>query len=230
MNETPAPVTAQPVEPHKTLIVILTLVATVIAAIIATLQADANIRANQANRDSQYYAILASGELHRSSLQGLYDMNTAAKVAKETQTALIMQFTSFQNEQSGETSGSTLNELEAMAAQARADRLKIFSILFTDPRYAPTTADGLPNAERYIADLNARAKELVQLQNIAADNYQHWNRKADSYVSVLAVLALTFFLLGLAQAITGKMRLLFSIFGSVMLFGATLWATIILFA
>lgn len=228
MNETPTPANAQTVAPYKTLIVVLTLVATVIAAVIATLQADANIRANQANRDSQYYAILASGELQRSSLQGLYDMNTAAKVVKETQTSLIMQFTAFQNEQDGEALGTELNKLEALAAQARADKLTVFSLLFSDPRYAPTTADGLPNAEKYIEDLNARAKELVQLQNTASDEYHKWSSKADSYVNVLTVMALAFLLFGLAQALTGKIRLVFVIFGSVILLGTTIWATLIL--
>ena len=61
MNETPTPA-PEPTERYKTLIVVLTLITTVITAVVATLQADANIRANTANRDSQYYAILVSAE------------------------------------------------------------------------------------------------------------------------------------------------------------------------
>ena len=50
-------------ERYKNLIVLLTVFTTVLAAVLAALQADANIREGVANRNSQYLAILASGEL-----------------------------------------------------------------------------------------------------------------------------------------------------------------------
>jgi hypothetical protein len=230
MNETPAPVTPEFSERYKTLIVVLTLITTVITAIVATLQADANIRANTANRDSQYYAVLVSGELHRSSLQSGYDINTATGVLREKQASLMWQFTALQSEQAADKLGTALDNIEAMAAQARADRLMSFSIFYTDPRYAPTTADGNPNAEAYLADLNAKSIELVQKQNTASDDYLKWNSKADTYVGVLTVMAVAFFLLGLAQALTGRMRLVFAIFGAAILLGASAWAILILVA
>jgi hypothetical protein len=215
-------------ERHKTLIVVLTLITTIITAIVATLQADANIRSNTANRDSQYYAVLVSGELRRSGLQSSYDMNTFAEVLRETQTSLMMQFTALQSEQDADKLGTALSNINALAAQARADKLTRFSIFYTDPRYAPKTADGTPNANAYIEDSNAKANEILAKQNAAADDYLKWNSKADSYVGVLTVLAVAFFLLGLAQALTGRMRLVFAIFGAMILFGASAWAIVIL--
>jgi DNA-binding helix-hairpin-helix protein with protein kinase domain len=230
MNETPSPVTSEPAERYKILIVVLTLITTVITALVATLQADANIRANAANRDSQYYAILASGELHRSGLQSSYDMNTFASMLRETQTSLMMQFTALQSEQAKDTLGITVNNISAMAAQARADELTKFSIFYSDPRYAPKTADGTPNTDAYLTDINAKAIELVKKQNAASDDYHKWSSKADSYVGVLTVMALSFLLLGLGQALTGKMRLVFAIFGAAILLGASVWAILILVA
>ena len=227
MNE---PQTPQPVERYKTLIVVLTLITTIVSAIAAGLQADANIRANNANRDSQYYAVLTSGELRRSGLQSSYDTNTFAGVLRETQTALMMRFTALESEQAGDKQGAAINNQEALAAEARADAMTSFSIFFTDPRYAPKTADDLPNSEAYLTDLSAKASELLQKQNATADEYQQWNNKSDSYVGVLTVLAMAFFLLGLAQALTGRMRLVFAIFGGVILLSASAWAMLILVA
>lgn len=228
MNETSTPVTPEPAERYKTFIVVLTLITTIITAIVAGLQADANIRANKANRDSQYYAVLASGELHRSGLQSSYDLDTLAAVLRETQSSLMMQFTALQSEQDGDKLGVAISNISAMAAQARADKLTSFSIFFTDTRYAPKTTDGLPDAEAYLLDISSKANEIVEKQNAAADEYHEWSSKADSYVGVLTVMAVAFFLFGLAQALVGRMRLVFAIFGAVILLGASAWAMLIL--
>ena len=227
MNETPIPETP---ERYKTLIVVLTLITTVITAMIATLQADANIRANNANRDSQYYAILVSGELVRSGLQSSYDLNTFSKVLLEKQTTLMMQFTALQSEQSADKLGTALNNISALAAQARADKLSNFSIFYTDPRYAPKTTDGLPDAEAYLADISDEANKILEKQNAAADEYHKWNNKSDAYVGVLTVIAVAFFLFGLAQAVKGRMRLVFAVFGLVILLAASAWTLLILVA
>ncbi len=227
MNETPIPETP---ERYKTLIVVLTLITTVITAMIATLQADANIRANNANRDSQYYAILVSGELVRSGLQSSYDLNTFSKVLLEKQTALMMQFTALQSEQSADKLGTALNNISALAAQARADKLINFSIFYTDPRYAPKTTDGLPDASAYLTDISDEANKILEKQNAAADEYHKWNSKSDAYVGVLTVIAVAFFLFGLAQAVKGRMRLVFAVFGLVILLAASAWTLLILVA
>ncbi len=235
MNDQPAPAAPEPFdttqgghERYKTLIVVLTLITTIIASSVAVLQADANIRANNANRGSQYYAILASGELHRSGLQSTYDLNTLAEQTREAQASLVMQITSLELEQEGDKQGMAISDLIALAAQARADKLKTFSIFYTDARYAPPTEDELPNAEAYLVDIHVRANELVEKQNAAADDYHEWNRKADSYVAVLTVIGVAFFLFGLAQALRGGIRLTFAIFGTVILLGASAWAALIL--
>ncbi len=225
MNDRPIP---DAPERYKTLIVILTLITTIITSIVAGLQADANIRSNNVNRDSQYYAILASGELHRSGLQSTYDLNTLAEQTREMQESLVIQITSLEFEQEGDKQGVAISDLTVLAAQARADKLRTFSIFYTDARYAPETTDGLPNGEAYLADMQAKANELVEKQNAATAEYHKWNNKADAYVSVLTVMAVAFFLFGLAQALTGRMRLTFAIFGMVILLGASAWAALIL--
>ncbi len=226
-TETPAPKPANP-ERYKTLVVILTVLTTVVTAIVAGLQADASIRASVNNRDSQVDAVLVAGELHRQALQSAYDTNVFTDYLKNSEEAIVLQITALEQDQAGESQASAASQGQADRAQARADTAQKFSIFFTDPRYAPTTSDGMPDMQAYLDDSTAAANEIVAKQNTAADQYNRWNRKGDAYTSVLAVLAVAFFLLGLAQALTPKLRLLLAVFGVVAMAGAALWTVVIL--
>jgi hypothetical protein len=218
--------TPQPLNPdrYKTLVVILTVITTVITAVVAGLNADASIRASLSNRDSQQYAILAEGELQRVSLQSAYDMKIFTGFLLDAQTSTIMSLTANQ-----ETNAQVVadSELQSILAQARADAAQKFSIFFTDPRYVTKTQGGLPNMQAYLNDFAATAKDLVIKQNAAADNYNRWNRKGDSYTSVLAILAISLFLFGLAQALSPRLRLIFAFFGLSALVSAGLSAVLI---
>jgi hypothetical protein len=202
---------------YKTLIVILTVFTTVLAAVLAALQADASIRADIANRDSQYLAIQASGELHRTGLEANYEFNVFGDYLKNLQEATVLQLTALEQEQKGnDEAAKATNELAAIA-QAHADAGMKFSALLSDPRYAPQGGDDImPKADQYITDLSAKPNEIVAQQNEAADAYSRWNRKADSYVTALTILAVAFFLFGLAQAVrNARMRLAFTAFGTI---------------
>jgi hypothetical protein len=220
-----------PVEPpqgkldqYKTLIIVLTLITSIITAIVASLQADANIRANNANRDSQYYAVLASGEIQRQGLQGNYDINTMAESLRYSQESLVLQIAALGLKEKNDRAAADATELVSLGAQARTDKIKAFSIFYTDSRYAPKTEGDIPNVDAYLADSFVKANEITGKQNAAADEYHRWNAKADAYVSVLTIMAVAFFLFGLAQALRGRMRLVFAIFGAITLLMSSAWA------
>jgi hypothetical protein len=227
-QETPAPQTQEKMDRYKIIIIALTMLTTIVAAIVAGLQADANIRANNFNRDSQYYAVLVSGELQRLGLQSNYDVSTMTEYLRESQTSLVMELTSLELSDGGDKNAASFSELTAFGAQARADKARSFSVFFSDPRYAPTSPDGFPNMDAYLTDNYTRVNELTEIQNAASDGYNAWNSKADTYVSILTVLAISFFMFGLAQALKERMRLTFIIFGLVALLTSMLWATITL--
>ncbi len=205
-------------ERYKNLIVILTVLTTVLAAVIAALQADASIRSDIANRDSQYYAVQVSGELQRAGLEASYEFNVFGNYLQNIQENTVLGLTALQQEQNGdEQAAQNSNEL-AEIAQARADVGEAFSIFYTDPRYKPKSEGELPKAEQYILDSNKKATDLLAMQNEAADDYQKWNRKSDSYVTALTILAVAFFLFGLAQAVKSvRARLAFTSFGLVVI-------------
>ena len=215
-------------ERWKAMIIILTMINTILVATVAGLQTDANIRANDANRDSQYYAVLTSGELHRIGLQNNYDMNTFARILDNTQRSLVMGFTSLELLQKGDEAGAALSTLQEKVAQAQADAATTFSIFYQDPRYAPKSADAKPELQKYLDDSNANALALLASQNAASDAYKIWSGKSDSYVAVLTILAIAFFLFGIAQSVNPRLRLLFASFGIAVIVLGVGWALAIL--
>ncbi len=222
MNETsPKP------EYWKGIVLVLTLINTVFAALLSGLQVDAGIRGNNANRDSQYYAALASSELVRQGHQSSYDFQTFALVVKTTQESLINEFTSLGLEQDGDKNTAETFHLQSIIAQAQADTARKFSVFYTDPRYAPDQPDAMPNADTYVADQAKIANEIVANQNAASDEYQKWNKKSDAYVAVLTLLAIVFFLLGVAQS-TQRMRPFFAVSASVIMLVSAAWTVVIL--
>jgi hypothetical protein len=225
----PPPAKASPnPERWKAMIIILTMINTILVAIIAGLQTDANIRANNANRDSQYYAVLTSGELHYIGLKNNYDMNTFARILDNGQRSLVMGFTSLEQLQNGDEAGAAISSLQEKVAQAQADAATKFSIFYQDPRYAPQSPEAQPDLQRYLDDSNTKALELLAKQNAASDAYKIWSGKSDSYVAVLTIMAIAFFLFGIAQSVNPRLRLLFAGFGIVVIVLGVGWALAIL--
>jgi uncharacterized membrane protein len=230
MNEANAlPQEQQSSERYKSTIIILTVFTTVLAALLAALQVDASIRADIANRNSQYLAVLASGELHRAGLEGNYEFNIFGDYLTNLQETTVLELTALEQEEKGDLKSAQASRELALIAQARAEVGRKFSIFYNDPRYAPQTEDGLPAAEQYIADLNESANEIVARQNAASDEYRKWDAKADSYVTMLTILAVAFFLFGLAQVVRNlRFRLTFIIFGLIVVSFSLLFSAIIL--
>jgi hypothetical protein len=223
MNETATSNTDR----FRVVVLVLTLINTIFAAALSGLQVDANIRADRANRDSQYYALLAANELVRHGHQSAYDLELFANTVQDTQKALVMEFTALEMQQDGEDKNAAQLLVQSQVAQARADKGTTLSRLYSDPRYAPTEADGIPNLEAYLTDWSKVPNELVAKQNAASDDYHKWNKKADGYVAVLTVIALAFFLLGLAQS-TSRMRLFFAVSALVIMFISVAWTGLIM--
>ncbi len=215
-------------ERWKNLIVVLVLINTLLVSVVAGLQVDANIRSSQADSQSQYNAILASGEVAQSSVQGTYDLNSYAEALTEQQQALVLEYSALLREKANDQRGSQDLTIDAAASQARADQAKSLSVLLSDPRYAPSTQFSQPDTAAYMKDLYAPANSQVEIQNASADSYQRWNNKSDGYVAVLTILSVAFFLLGIAQSVSPRLRILFAGFSMGVMALASLWGITIL--
>ena len=233
MSENTASTLEKPIENPdrwRNLVIVLTILTTVFAAVLAALQADASIRSGIANRDSQFYAIAASGELIRSGLSSNYEFTVYGQVLRNLQEATVFQLTALEQQGRGEQDLAKSTLAQADAAQSRANTGNKFSVFNTDPRYAPKAEGEMPKMDAYLKDSQAKANELVASQNQAADDYKFWNNKSDAYVTILTVLAVAFFMFGIGQAVkVTHMRLVFVIFGSlvILLCGAWTFLTLI---
>jgi hypothetical protein len=215
-------------ERGKTLVLLLTLLNIVLVAAISALQVDATIRSNQANRDSQYYAIQVTGNLVQTGAQSDFDMNTYSKWLTNTQESLVASYSALQRQSVNDQAGYERLTSESMIYQAQADQAKTLSVLLTNPAYAPASDSSSPKVSVYLSDLNAPSIALVQKQNDASMAYHRWNNKSDAYVAVLTVLAVAFFLLGVAQMSQPNIRLLFSVFAIGVISIGLIWALILL--
>ena len=207
----------------RMLVLVLTLLNTIFAAALSGLQADANIRASNANRDSQYFALQASNELVRLGHQGDYDLKLFADALKDAQQSSVMELTALELEKNGNKENAASLRTQSEIFKARSDKGISLSILYSDPRYAPKEADGTPDLAAYMADQSKGPNDLVAKQNAATDAYHKWNTRGDAYVAILTVLAIAFFLLGLAQS-SARMRLFFAISAVAVMLMAALWA------
>lgn len=224
MNEAPPNI-----DRLRVIILALTLINTIFAAALSGLQVDANIRADKTNRASQYFALLAANELVRIGHQNAYDSELFTNTVKDTQQSLIMEFTALELEQKGENESAAKLHSQSQVAQARSEKGTALSVFYLDPRYAPATEDDIPNLEAYLLDQMKLPNDLVVKQNTATNEYHRWSKKADGYVAVLTVVAITFFLLGLAQSTT-RLRLFFAISALVIMFLAAAWTGLIMIA
>ena len=140
-----------------------------------------------------------------------------------------MEFTALELEKNGEDENAARLRSQSEIAQARSEKGVSLSLLYSDPRYAPSEPDGIPDLEAYLADQSKSPNDLVTKQNEATDAYHQWNGKADSYVAVLTLLVIAFFLLGLAQS-SIRIRLFFASSAVVIMLIAAVWTGYIIIA
>ena len=217
MNETTANT-----DRFRSLIFVLIFVNMLFAVALFGLQVDANIRANNANRDSQYFALQASNERIRLSQQSAYDLELFVVTAKDAQQSTVIELTALELEKNGDKDGAARLRSQSEVAQARSEIGTSLSLLYSDPRYAPSEPDGTPDVQAYLADQSKSPNDLVLKQQAASEAYQKWNGKADAYVVILTILVIAFFLLGLAQSSVRK-RLFFAGSAVVIMVLAVVW-------
>jgi hypothetical protein len=138
-----------------------------------------------------------------------------------------MQLTALELDDAGESEAAAALLSQSEVAQARSEAGHALSVFYTDSRYAPSEPDGLPDSDTYLADLSKAANEFTLQQNAASDAYHKWDNKADSYIAVLSILAIAFFLLGLAQSAI-RMRFFFGISALAVMSLAVAWTVFIL--
>jgi hypothetical protein len=209
----------------RRIVVILTLVTTIVAAIVAGLEVEASTRSDTANRESERLVLTVSAQQVSDTADEGYQSRLVTDVLTNTQQAITLDIAALDLVKAGDTAGATQIAKLAEASRARADRAKALSDIYADPTYAPTSPEGLPDVQAYYDVRAAGESALVAQQNAASDDYNLWGSRSDTYVAILSVLAITFFLLGLAQ-VAKRMRPFLAACGGTLLVLAIGWAAL----
>jgi hypothetical protein len=208
--------------PFEILTTILIMAVTLLGAVVAYLQANASVYESQSRREAQAIAVQLMGELERTDWVVRYDLATTARYLSLSQESLVKQMVALQLESEGQAALAARYQAEGALAQAEAGALKPHSRLLSDPHYA--TAEGMPDAAKYMADMNAQANALLEKQNAAADRAHEWADKGDTYVTILTLQAVVLFLYGLSLTLRGRLsRYIFVATGTLIAGVSVIW-------
>jgi tetratricopeptide (TPR) repeat protein len=194
---------------------------TVLAAVVAGLQGQASIEAQRGNREAQRIGLEATGRNVTSVIQigtayGIYrrwfEQLERSNWATDQQTRAV--------------NASNRPELDALqqAEAAIGDWTKAQTDLLKPPYYNGTSAD----FAAFEADRITGPQTLANEQrSIEADVASLWGAKASDYVTVLTVLAVGLFFLGLGSTVGRRGRPLLASAGVVFGTGALIWTVAI---
>ena len=212
----------------KTTTLILTVLTTVFASILAALQTNADIRAATANRDSQSLACSPRESCSAPGLVANYEFSLLVEIVKDLQTSTIF--------------GLTALEQQYHAARRAAPRpaaswplppRRALNAAKPSPRCTPMRATRprrvqLPGPAGLHAGPAAGAASSSPSRTRPPICTSYGVPSADAYVTVLTVLAVAFFLFGLAQTVQAlQLQRFFVLSGALILGGTILWAATI---
>ena len=206
----------------RRLVVVLTLITTIVAAVVAGLSVDAGTRADAANRESQYLVLVASDQTLNDLAAENYQAAIVTDILMNTDDGLAHDMSALVSSSKDDPGGAEQLAALGAAARARADAARALSDIFHGMASAPSTPEDFQKVQAYYEQRNEAERAIVARQNAASDTYNAWSSKGDTYVAILSVLAVTFFLLGLAQVSKRMRPFLASCAGALMVL-ATAW-------
>lgn len=207
-------------------VAVLILVTTVLGVTVAFLQTHASVQEDRAARAAEVYAIQTMGELVQNGYISDYQAGLLYDSISLQQLALARQFGQLTASQQGESDLAAEYEQEAGRLEAMREALVPYSILLSDPRYAPQGDSIVPNLQLWAEDVMAPALELLAQQNASADERDAWGAKAGRYVSIITLSAVALFLYGLSLVTKSRVRLVFVAVGIVLTAASALWTLI----
>jgi len=208
------------------LVAVLIMAATLLGVTVAFLHSHASLQEDRAARDAEVYAIQTMGEIVQSGYSSDYEAGLVYDSISLYQLALARQFGQLTAMQQGDTDLAADFEHEAGRLEAMRDALLPYSILLSDPRYAPQGESIVPNLQLWAEDVMAPAWELLAQQNAAVEERDAWGAKADRYVSIITLSAVGLFLYGLALVTKGRVHWVFVVVGIALTGASALWTLV----
>jgi tetratricopeptide (TPR) repeat protein len=187
-------------ERFKKIIAVLIALVTVLVAITTFLQNDASARDNRANRESKRYAVEAMGRKISGNARVNFDYYSVYQAWSE----LNLLATS---------AAARGDQVAANRYQALRDRMIGLSPLLAASYFDPDV--GTPNVARYESDVYlVEITALTERFAAASAEKEAWDKKANTYIVHLTLLAVALFLFGLSATVSGRfVRWLFPVVG-----------------
>ncbi|MCJ7621416.1 MAG: hypothetical protein MUP64_14490 [Anaerolineae bacterium] len=207
-------------------VALLIMAATLLGVTVAFLHTHASLQEDRAARAAEVYAIQTMGEIVQNGYVSDYQAGLVYDYASLYQLALARQFGQLTAAQQGESDLAAEYEHEAGRLEAMRDALLPFSILLSDPRYAPQGDSIVPNLQLWADDTMAPVLELLAQQNASVEERDAWGAKADRYVSIITLSAVALFLYGLSLVSKTRVRLVFVAVGIMLTGASALWTLI----
>jgi hypothetical protein len=207
-------------------VAVLIMVTTLLGVTVAFLQTHASVQEDRAARDAEVYAIQTMGAIVQNGYVSDYQAGLVYDSISLEQLALARQFGQLTAAQQDESDLAAQYEREAGRLEAMREALVPYSILLSDPRYAPQGGSIVPNLQLWAEDTMAPALELLAKQNAAVEERDSWGAKAGRYVSIITLSAVALFLYGLSLVTKSRVRLIFVAVGVVLTGASGLWTVI----
>jgi hypothetical protein len=207
-------------------VAVLMMVTTVLGVTVAFLQTHASVLEDRAARDAEVYAIQTMGELVQNGYVSDYQAGLVYDSVSLAQLALARQFGQLTAAQQGESDLAVGYEHEASRLEAMREALVPYSILLSDPLYAPQGDSIVPNLQLWAEDTMAPALELLAKQNAAVEERDAWGARSSRYVSIITLSAVALFLYGLSLVTKSRVRLVFVAVGIVLTGASALWTLV----
>jgi hypothetical protein len=203
----------QPRSRFQYAVTVLLMVATILGVSVAFLQSHASLQEDRAARQAEVLAIELMGQIVQNGYESDYQAGLVYDDINLGQLSLARQFGVLAAWQAGEDDVAATYQHESGRLEAMRDALRPYSLLYSDPRYAPADEAGVPDLQRWADDSMAPVFARLEEQNAAAEARDAWGVKADAYVSVITLTAVALFLYGLALVTQARVRWLFVFVG-----------------
>ena len=202
-------------QPFKRLVAVLVVSITFFGALIGYLQTVASNEEEKAARDANVSAVtsFATQVDANTRFRTAYDVYTEAKLVQQRQ--LIAHNRSL-------LVRDPVASLESARWQNVRQSFQQLSPLLAEDRYSDESDPRFP--ERFGADVNVDANKVRLQQAARAELVEDFGGKADAYVAVLTVLAVSLFLIGLSLTVVGRGRKFLFIPGVGLAAVCVLWA------
>jgi len=207
-------------------VVVLIMAATLLGVTVAFLQTHASVQEDRAARAAEVYAVQMMAEIVRNGYRSDYQASLVYDFISLGQLALARQFGQLAARQQGDSELVAEYEHEAGRLEAMRQALLPYSLLLSDPRYAPQDDSSVPNLQLWADDGLAPVLDLLAQQNASVEKRDAWGAKAGRYVSIITLSAVALFLYGLSLVTKRRVRLVFVGVGIVLTAASALWTLI----